>query len=103
MESAWAVFSDGLAQNATLEELDLRNNQLSHEAIVELSRALKQVPSPSPLRRLFSPPLTAPPPRMYVQGENQVKNPVKIRLVDPGSNGTKGPRSRKYVDRSSWV
>lgn len=40
-EEAFAVFCDGLASNATLTHLDLRNNQINHSGAAELALALR--------------------------------------------------------------
>ncbi|XP_038160463.1 leucine-rich repeat-containing protein 45 isoform X2 [Cyprinodon tularosa] len=40
-EEAFAVFCDGLASNATLTHLDLRNNQINHGGAAELALALR--------------------------------------------------------------
>uniref|UniRef100_A0A8C9Q812 Leucine rich repeat containing 45 n=1 Tax=Spermophilus dauricus TaxID=99837 RepID=A0A8C9Q812_SPEDA len=40
-EDAFATFCGGLAANSTLQQLDLRNNQISHKGAEELALALK--------------------------------------------------------------
>ena len=42
LDPAFGVFCDGLASNTSLQVLDLRNNQITHEGAVEIGAALKQ-------------------------------------------------------------
>ncbi|KAK3586009.1 hypothetical protein CHS0354_033126 [Potamilus streckersoni] len=42
LDNSFARFCEGLAENNVLQALDLRNNQISHDAASELARALKQ-------------------------------------------------------------
>ena len=41
LDNAFTVFCEGVAANQTLQALDLRNNQISHDSAAELCRALK--------------------------------------------------------------
>ncbi len=41
-EEGFAVFCEGLASNASLIQLDLRNNQINHQGTAELCIALKR-------------------------------------------------------------
>ena len=42
LDNAFTIFCEGVAANNSLQALDLRNNQISHDAAAELCRALKQ-------------------------------------------------------------
>lgn len=42
IESAFSVFCEGLSGNSSLQVLDLRNNQISHQGAGELANALKR-------------------------------------------------------------
>lgn len=42
LDNAFTIFCEGVAANSTLQALDLRNNQISHDSAAELCRALKQ-------------------------------------------------------------
>ncbi|KAH3864420.1 leucine-rich repeat-containing protein 45-like isoform X2 [Dreissena polymorpha] len=42
LDNAFTIFCEGVASNQTLQALDLRNNQISHDSAAELGRALKQ-------------------------------------------------------------
>lgn len=42
IDSSFAVFCDGIAANSTLQNLDLRNNQVNHEGATELASCLKR-------------------------------------------------------------
>lgn len=44
-EDAFATFCRALAGNSTLQQLDLRNNQVSHKGAEELALVLKSHPS----------------------------------------------------------
>ena len=42
LDSSFAVFCDGVGSNTSLRALDLRNNQISHDSIIELAASLKR-------------------------------------------------------------
>lgn len=42
LDTSFAVFCDGVGSNTSLRALDLRNNQISHDSVIELSAALKR-------------------------------------------------------------
>jgi Ran GTPase-activating protein (RanGAP) involved in mRNA processing and transport len=41
LDNSFTIFCEGVAANNTLQALDLRNNQISHDSAAELCRALK--------------------------------------------------------------
>ncbi len=41
LETAFSIFCEGLSHNVTLQVLDLRNNQISHDGATQLAAALK--------------------------------------------------------------
>ena len=42
LDTSFGMFCEGLATNATLQVLDLRNNQITHDGAGELASALKR-------------------------------------------------------------
>ncbi len=42
LDTSFGVFCEGLGANGTLQVLDLRNNQISHDGAAELAMALKR-------------------------------------------------------------
>ena len=42
LDTSFGMFCEGLAVNATLQVLDIRNNQITHDGASELAAALKR-------------------------------------------------------------